>query len=262
MSIDSVPMLRLGVARRRIAPAVPVVMALLAGGALIGIPIPARSAPAELDGRGWVQQVGTYDYLVQPDFDGLLPLREAVGDTTIGLGTFDRLDGELVMVAGIVYRVGTDGIPREVDLDRTTPFFEAVRFQPQAAIRIETGTTCADLTAVIDDLAGSASGMVAVRVTGRFEALAMRSIPRQTPPYAPLPEVLADQVVFPLTDVRGGLVGFRTGPDLLGVGQPGLHLHGITRAAAAGGHVLSCTVGSGTRLRIQRVEGVRLLAGG
>lgn len=248
--------------RSRVLLALPAVVAALAAAVVTGAPVPARSElPAELPARGWVQQVGTYDYLVQPDFDGLLPLREAVADTTIGLGTFDRLDGELVMVAGVVYRVGTDGVPRPVDLDRTTPFFEGVAFAPQARIRLSAGTTCADLGSVVDQLAGTSRGMVAVRVTGRFSTLTLRSIPRQDRPYPPLSEVIAEQVEFPLADVRGGLVGFRTGPDLLGIGQPGLHLHGLTRGATAGGHVLSCTTGPGARLSVQRVAGVRVLAG-
>ena len=56
-------------------------------------------------------------------------------------------------------------------------------------------------------------------------------------------------------------MGFRTGPDLMGVGAPGLHLHGLTKARDAGGHILGCTVGTDVRLSIQRTLGVRILAG-
>jgi len=67
--------------------------------------------------------------------------------------------------------------------------------------------------------------------------------------------------VFPLTDVSATLVGFRTGSDFLGVGAPGVHLHGLTKARDAGGHILGCTMGSDVRLSIQRTQGVRLIAG-
>ena len=229
-------------------------LALVAG-------VPLASADDAPTPTGWVAQVGTYDYLIQPDYDGLAPLRDVVGDATIGLGTFDRLDGELVMVSGTVYRVGTDGVPRVASLSRTTPWLEAVRFTPQASQRVPAGTECSALVPLIDDLARTAGGMVAVRLIGTFDVLTARSVPAQTQPYPPLSEVVADQTVFPLTDARATLVGFRTGPDLMGVGAPGLHLHGLTKARDAGGHILGCTTGSDVRLSIQRTRGVRLVAG-
>ena len=229
---------------------------------LIATPI-AREVAAANDAPTpvrWVAQVGTYDYLVQPDYDGLAPLRSVVGDSTIGLGTFDRLDGELVMIGGTVYRVGTDGLPRRASLSRSTPWFEGVRFTPQASMRLDEGTECSALVPLIDQLAKTSGGMVAVRLIGTFTTLTARSVPAQTQPYPPLAEVVAEQTVFPLQDVTATLVGFRTGSDLLGIGAPGLHLHGLTKARDAGGHILGCTTGSNVRLTIHRTRGVQVLA--
>ncbi len=243
-------------------------VALAAGAALlIATPLAGTAASADDAARpsGWVSQIGTYDYLVQPDYDGLAPVRAALGTSksdrpTIGLGTFDRLNGELVMIGGTVYRVGTDGTPRPVPSSRSTPFFEAVRFTPQASLRIPAGTECSALTPLIDELAATTTGMVAVRINGTFTTLTARSVPAQSQPYPPLSDVVATQTVFPLEDVRATLVGFRTGSDLLGVGAPGLHLHGLTRDRDAGGHILGCTTGPDVRLAIQRTRGVRLVA--
>ena len=229
----------------------------VAASALIGLPSAAQTQVAT---SGWVRQIGTYDYLVQPDFAGVAPLSAAVGNATIGLGTFDGLDGELVLIGGTVYRVGTDGQPRVASLDRTTPWFQGVRFSPQVTVSVAGGTACSDLIPIINAAAGSAKGLVAVRINGHFADLTARSVPAQSPPYRPLPEVVAEQVTFPLTDARATLVGFRSGTDVLGIGQPGLHLHGLTRDRTAGGHVLSCTVGSGAQLSIQRTRGVQVLA--
>ena len=232
--------------------------ALAATALVAGVPLAsANSAPTP---TGWVAQVGTFDYLVQPDYDGLADLRDVVGSSTIGLGTFDRLDGELVMIGGTVYRVGTDGVPRKASLSRSTPWFEGVRFTPQASMRLDEGTECSSLAPLVDELAGTSQGMVAVRLIGTFSVLTARSVPAQSQPYPPLSEVVANQTVFPLQDVAATLVGFRTGADLLGIGAPGLHLHGLTRARDAGGHILSCTTGPDVRLTIQRTRGVRVLA--
>ncbi|TEX51535.1 MAG: hypothetical protein B7C55_05070 [Actinomycetales bacterium mxb001] len=95
-------------------------------------------------------------------------------------------------------------------------------------------------------------------MTGTFSALSMRSVPRQETPYPPLSEVVAQQTVFPFTNERATLVGFRTGNDAKGVGAPGLHLHGLTTDRSGGGHVLSCTVGSDLRLQAMRTRGTQL----
>jgi acetolactate decarboxylase len=233
-------------------------IALIAG-------VPLASADDIPTPTGWVSQIGTYAYLVQPDYDGLAPVRDALGTSTsdrptIGLGTFDRLNGELVMIGGTVYRVGTDGTPRAVPTSRSTPFFEAVRFTPQASMRIPEGTECSALVPMIDELAATSGGMVAVRMNGTFSTLTARSVPAQSEPYPPLVDVVAAQTVFPIEDVRATLVGFRTGSDLLGVGAPGLHLHGLTKARDAGGHILGCTTGPDVRMSIQRTRGVHLVA--
>ena len=206
----------------------------------------------------WVTQVGTYDYLLQPDYTGLLPLRDVVGNATLGLGTFDHLDGELVLMGGTVYRVGTDGTPRPADLDTTTPFFEAVKFAPQATMTLPAGTACSALQPYVDQLAGTSNGMVALRLTGTFTALTARSVPRQEQPYLPLADVVATQTVFPLDGSRATLVGFRTGTNLKGVGAPGVHIHGLTTDRGAGGHILSCTTGADVRMSIQVTRGARV----
>jgi acetolactate decarboxylase len=237
--------------RRARALATAVVMSLLAA------IVPAAAASAE--DAAPARQVGTYAYLVTPDYDGLLPVAAAARGLTLGLGTFDRLDGELVLVGGRVYRVGTDGRPVEVTDDRLTPFFTGVRFRPTASVPVPPGTACADLGRLVTQAAGTASGMVAVRVRGTFTDLVARSVPAQAEPYPALATVVAGQTVFPLPGSRAVLVGFWTGADLAGVGAPGLHLHGVTADRSAGGHVLSCIAGGDVQLSVEPLDGVTVV---
>lgn len=211
---------------------------------------------AALAADSHVHQVGTYDYLTQPYFAGLAPLGTAIDGRTLGLGTFADLDGEFVLVAGTPYRVSTDGTPTIVDPSVSTPFAQAVDFHADASGPVAPGTTCADLGSVIEDLAGSSDGIIAVRVRGTFTDLLTRSVPRQSVPYPSLAEVVAGQTEFPLGEQRAVLVGFWQGTDMKGVGQPGLHLHGITADREAGGHVLGCTLGGDVQLSVQRTSGV------
>lgn len=208
-----------------------------------------------------VHQVGTYDYLVQPNFSGIAELSEAIAGATVGLGTFANLDGEFVMVGGEGYRVPTSGTPVRVSGDESTPFAQAVKFTARKSVPVPPGTLCSQLPVLIDGAAGDVAGLVAVRVRGTFTALTTRSVPAQQEPWPALSAVIAQQTTFPLDGRKAVLVGFHQGPHFLGVGQPGLHLHGVTTDRSAGGHVLSCTAGSDVQLSIQPMAGVKVVGG-
>jgi len=214
-------------------------------------PIGAGYAP-------WVQQIGTYDSLISPNYDGLAPIRDVLGKTTIGLGTFSYLNGEMVILGGAVYRVGTDGKPKEVSTRRETPFMQSVRVRPEFRRTLPTGLACADLIPRINRITNIVGGVVAVRLRGQFADLVTRSVPAQQKPYPSLADVTSKQTVFPLGKRNATLVGFRTGPDMAGVGPVGLHLHGLTNDRLAGGHVLSCATGNNVQLTLQTTRGARV----
>ncbi len=205
-----------------------------------------------------VHQVGTYDYLVQPDFTGLQQADTVTDHTTLGLGTFANLDGELVMVGGVAYRVPTTGIPERITGKELTPFIQAISFKPTKSGPIPPGTQCSQLVPLINELIGTNQGIVAVRVCGTFTQLEARSVPKQEQPWSSLATVISQQTQFNLNGNKAVLVGFRQGSDYLGVGQPGLHLHGLTHNKKAGGHVLSCTAGNDVQLSVQQASSVSI----
>lgn len=235
------------------------IIAALATATVAALAAPVLAAPAPAPAPApWVAQIGTYDALISPDYDGRAPVSSVITDQTLGIGTFDRLDGELVMVGGTAYRIGTDGTPHPITPAMTTPFFEAIAFTPDVSGPVAPGTTCASIVTAVNALAGSDAGVVAVRVRGTFSDLVTRSVPAQARPYVPLADIVARQTVFPLGARRAVLVGFRTGADFAGIGAPGLHLHGITADRTAGGHVLSCVAGTDVQLSVQRASGFRV----
>ncbi len=72
---------------------------------------------------------------------------------------------------------------------------------------------------------------------------------RQSPPYRPLTEVVADQHVFELTDVEGTMLGFRFPAYAEGIEVGGYHLHFIAADRSRGGHVLASR-SNGLRARL------------
>ena len=203
----------------------------------------------------FVQQIGTYDYLAGPNYQGLLPIQTISATADIGLGTFNKLDGEMVVLDGTVYRVGTDGVPRKVSSKRLTPFMQVVEFDPKASMRVAPNTACSALPEIVDTLTKSTQGIVSVKLSGVFYDLELRSVPAQQVPFPSLIDAVGSQVKFPLGRINATLVGFRQGPDAKGLGAPGLHLHGLSKSKASGGHVLSCVTGPRVLLEVQQTSG-------
>lgn len=223
-------------------------------------PAPATSdSGSVLDGDG-VWQVGTITELSAGDMTGVVPIGELPSYGDLGLGTFDRLDGELVMVDGTVWQVPVDGIPVEPPPELTTPFAQVTTFEADRTFEVPAGTTCEALPGWLDGELGpdATTAMAAMRFEGTLSELTTRSVPAQSAPFPPLADVVAtDQVTFDLPGSAAVLVGFRTADDLESVSPPGVHLHGVTTDGRAGGHVLSCTVDAGT-LAVDLASGLEL----
>lgn len=74
-------------------------------------------------------QVSTSGALVQGVFQGCTRVSDLKSHGDFGLGTFDNLDGEMVMLDGRCFQAGADGVTREAEDEWTTPFATVTRFQ-------------------------------------------------------------------------------------------------------------------------------------
>jgi acetolactate decarboxylase len=200
-------------------------------------------------------QASTIGALLDGAYDGDVSFAQLAEHGDLGLGTFNALDGEMIAVDGDFYRAAVDGATAPVDPAARTPFAAVTWFEPGAAHEIAGALDHAALMSQLDEWIGPNSSSCALRIDGDFELVHARSVPRQKPPYRPLPEVAAaEQHVFDLTDVGGTIVGFRFPDFAQGVEVTGYHLHFITDERDRGGHVLDCRIRSG----VARID----LAGG
>jgi acetolactate decarboxylase len=184
-------------------------------------------------------QVGTLATLSAGGFDGSVPVDDLVDHGDFGLGTFDGLDGELVVLDGVVYQVPASGTPQEVDDGLTTPFAAVTTWDSDSRHEFPDPMSCADLQTAVDQLV-DAGTPYAVKVSGEFSTLLTRSVGRQTSPYQPLADVLEGQVEFPLEQVTATMVGFRLPDYMAESNAAGYHFHAVTEDRDAGGHVLDC----------------------
>ena len=196
--------------------------------------------------RNTLYQVSTIDALLAGTYDGDASLRDLRAQGDFGIGTYDNLDGEMVLLDGTFHQVKADGKVYAPDLDGETPFAAVCAFQPEKAFPVPPGADLAAVAALIDREAPNANQFCAIRIEGTFTAVRTRSVPPQKRPFPPLKEIAATQPTFDLSNVAGTIVGFRCPPFVAGVNVPGYHLHFLSRDRSRGGHVLAFELETGT----------------
>lgn len=208
--------------------------------------------------RETLTQVSTYEALKAGRYDGHLTCSNLLARGDFGLGTFEGLDGEMVVLKGRAYQVAVDGTVREADPGWRVPFANVTWFSPD--ITFDVGPL--DQKVFQNTMRWKRpdpAHAYALRVTGQFRRLSVRSVPRQAAPYPSLEQVVAEQQrVRELTEVTATLVGFLI-PDAAAPLMPaGFHLHALTEDGGAGGHVLDFELAGG-RIEMDQTPALHIL---
>lgn len=201
-------------------------------------PAPRRYRLRVLTARHEVFQTSVMSALLDGVYDGEMTIGELLGHGDFGLGTFDALDGELLILDGVAHQLSADGGARRASPDQTTPFAVVTKFVTHQRLQPPTGATRAEVAALIGASVPSHNLLYGVRMTGHFERVTTRTVVRQERPYRPLVEVTRGEPVVEHVDVEGVVAGFRTPAYEGGIGVPGGHVHFIDTAQRRGGHVL------------------------
>jgi len=143
-----------------------------------------------------IYQTSTIDALLSGIYDGDISCRDLLKHGDFGIGTFDGLDGEMVILKGTVYQVKGDGKVYKPDPNTKTPFATMCYFNPEKTISIDASTDYKRIEFLIDAAAPSRNLFCAIKITGQFRLMRTRSVPAQRKPYPPLKEVTRNQPEF------------------------------------------------------------------
>ncbi len=158
-----------------------------------------------------------------------------------GLGTFNDLDGEMVILDGKTYQVKSDGLVYGVDDSVLSPFACITFFRALTHEDIDEECDNSAFNKLLQEIIPSPNVLYAVRVEGMFSHVKTRSVPKQDN-YRPLVEVAKNQPIFNFKDIEGFLVGFYTPAFMASINVPGYHLHFLSSDFKHGGHLLECSV--------------------
>ena len=173
-------------------------------------------------------------------FEQNVSLAEIRKHGDFGLGTFNDLDGEMVLLDGIVYQITADGRVAIIEDEQTlTPFACVTFYRPISHDNLNEEMAYGAFLDWLVRLLPSPNLFYALRIEGEFASIKVRSVPKQEN-YRTLAEVTREQTLFQFDDVSGTVVGFFTPTFLASLSVPGLHLHFISADFQSGGHLLEC----------------------
>lgn len=156
-----------------------------------------------------------------------------------GLGTFDNLDGEMVMIEGQVYQLNTDGHTYPVGDRTNTPFSAVTFFSPQITEEFEGDFDFPSFNSILEKMILSPNMLFAIRIDGMFDYVKVWSVSKHEN-YQPLVESEEERPASEYSNIEGILAGFYVPRFIKSLCMPGFHLHFLTSDKKRGGHLQEC----------------------
>ena len=205
----------------------------------------ATTTAASVPDRDTLFQVSLLQGLTFGDYHGSITVGELKRKGDTGLGTFDALNGELIMLDGTVYRAAGDGTVEAVPDDETIPFADVTFFDTDDTQTIENIPDYDALRELLNQKVAEMGGnrFYIIHIDGDFGEMNVRSEYQQEEPYRTLAEALEyDQTFYDYENITGTVVGLYCPPYMDRLNATGWHLHFISEDRTQGGHVLGLSV--------------------
>ena len=196
--------------------------------------------------EGKIFQVSTLQALSLGYTRAVITVGQLCGHGNIGLGTFEDVDGEMILLDGMCFRAMADGKAEPARPDRGVPFGCAANFTCDRELDIS-GIGNMDelkelLTLKIEEDFGLNS-MYIVRIDGSFPKVFARSERGYRSQHVELKEMLSHtQRDFVFENIRGTLVCVYYPDYMDGINAAGWHVHFLSGDHSRGGHVFDIQV--------------------
>ena len=181
------------------------------------------------------------------------------GDT--GLGTFEDVNGEMIVLEGHCYRAAKDGTVEEAPRDEGVPFASIAPFSCEKSFDLENITDIESLKDQLDLAIEEWFGLNSMHIViihGDFKRVSARSELAFRSQHITLKRILdVTQRSFEFDDVKGTLVCVYYPDYMDGINAPGWHLHFLSEDRKAGGHTFDVVLKRGT-VYMQKVPKVEI----
>jgi acetolactate decarboxylase len=209
----------------------------------------SKNVGTQAEKKDDLYQVSLLNALMQGDYDGSISVGELLKHGDTGLGTFDKLDGEMIVINGEVYKAKSDGTVEKQPKTELTPFAAVAFMNNDYTISGLDGVkSLEDLKVVLDkavkDQAADKNAFYMTKIDGEFNMAHVRSVPKQVKPYRPLNVIASEQKEYEYNNVKGTLIALYCPDYMTGINLPSWHFHFITDQRDKGGHLLGINIKS------------------
>lgn len=186
-----------------------------------------------------IYQYSLFTALANKIYDGTITVADVKKKGDTGLGTFNGLNGEMIVAEGKVFQCLGDGTVRLPEDNELVPFAVVTFFEADKKMNIENVDSFDEMKTLILKNMDSKNFGYAFKIHADFETLKLGSAKAQSKPYEnTLSEALVDRPVFNLENISGKLVGFWY-PEYIGkINVEGFHLHFISDDENHAGHAM------------------------
>ncbi|GKT37475.1 Alpha-acetolactate decarboxylase like protein, partial [Aduncisulcus paluster] len=115
-----------------------------------------------------IYQYSIIDSLLAGNYDGELTVGTLKRHGDTGLGTFNRLDGEMIFLNGEGYKINAHGKVLKVDDTERTPFAAAAFFKTGKIIKLDSVKSLKELNRKISNSLDSENLFYIIRIDGKF----------------------------------------------------------------------------------------------
>ena len=208
-----------------------------------------------------IYQISTLQALALGYTRPVVTVKELLEHGDIGLGTFEDVNGEMIVVDGQCFRATEDGTVWEAEPDMGVPFASVAKadFSPGFEVRdipdIEKMKEL--LTLKIEEDFGLNS-MHIVRIDGAFNRVCARSESAYRSQHVDLKDILSQtQRDFMFENIAGTMVCIYYPDYMDGINAPGWHLHFLSEDQSKGGHVFDLELESG-KVQLAKINNIEI----
>lgn len=191
-----------------------------------------------LNQRSTLYQYSHYEALDQGCWDGELSIAELRQQGSLGLGTFNALDGELVVIDSQYYHCSQGNVRLAAD-DQLLPWAAVTFFESQHCFAIENVTSLDAFESLLLTQISSPNYPIALKIRAVVSNICIGSVPKQEKPYQTIPSIDNDFVPMHFGPMNVDMVGFYAPHFMFPIKSSGIHLHCADELRQIGGHVLS-----------------------
>ena len=202
---------------------------------------PAQTPAAPVQDTETIYQVALLQSLTQGYYDGIINVSDLKTHGDIGIGTFEGVNGEMIVLDGKVYQALSDGSVQEAADTETVPFSNVTFFDSDVTVDMTEIENMAAFKSALDKTVSEKGKNMfyMIKVNGTFEKMLVRSELKQEKPYKTLDKALeTDQREFNYENIAGTVVGLYCPDYMSGLNAAGWHFHFISDDKTKGGHIL------------------------